>query len=226
MFTAVRLSRKKRLFLTKKIYLRQSSGFYFTEIMFSYPKNKRQKQKMYNLLAELKAPLVYEKQFTLSFKKINEYPYENFLNRVIIYAFMHFCKSTHPECCVINPCEKINENFYFTLSKYTSRIVILNSKPDFTLCRKILEFSGTPVLFDDGITKAAVLLNLSPFSVNGLFGFTFDKNIYDVTNKIFPLEDKALNIFEPLEFSAAVYDNFNRFDLVDLWAKAVANEFI
>ncbi len=221
MFLAVKLIKKKQLFLNKKIYLRQFNDFYFTEIVFSYPKNKRQKRKMYKFLSLLNGPFIYDTVFTDNFSKINEYSNEDFLNRVVISAFLCFCKIIKPESCTVFPFERLSEAFYFTLSKYTKKIVILNKEPDFDLCNKILEYSGTPVLFSLNHSNSSVLLNLSNIDIIGYFDKTFDKKLFDKYKNLFSFTQKSLNTYPALSFYSAIYENFNRPELIDFCAERI-----
>lgn len=221
MFLAVRLVEKKRIFLSKKVYLRQFKDFYFTEIVFSYPKNKKQERKMYNFLSLFDEPFIYNSVFCDNFKKFNEYSNEAFLNRVIISAFLFFCKKNSPESCTVFPSDKLSDSFYFALSKYTKKIIILNKNPDFELCNKILEFSGTPVLFSLNHAKSSVLLNLSDIDIIGYFDTVFDKKIFSRHKNLFVFKEGLLSTYSPLNFYAAVYEKFNRYDLIDICAEKI-----
>lgn len=221
MFLAVKLTTKKRMFFSKKVYLRQFKDFYFTEIVFSYPKNKRQKRKMYNFLSLLNGPFIYNSTFSDNFSKIKEYSNKIFLKQVIISAFLCFCKIAQPESCTVFPFENLSEAFYFTLSKYTKKIVILNKEPDFDLCNKILEYSGTPVLFSLNHSNSSVLLNLSDIDIVGYFDKTFDKKLFDKHKNLFDFTQNTLNTYPALSFYSAIYEKFNRPELIDFCAEKI-----
>lgn len=228
MFTVVRFTGRKKLFYRYKKYLRQTKNLAYTEIILSTPRNHRQKELLSNILLEYSGTIVYEKSYFNTPLPAAPYSTDEFCDRVLINAFYEYCKKEKPYCAVINPKGKLKDDFYLKLSNHVSRLVILFEKPNFELCQRILNYSGTPVFFDNSISKDSIFLDLSnpPLLTGGICPVHFQKRCLYAASDCISFENESFNSLEPVSLSAALFENFNRRDLIEAWSTAVNDMFI
>lgn len=228
MFTVVHFRGRKKLFYRYKKYLRQTKNLAYTEIVFSPPRNSHQKKLLSKILSEYSGTIVYEKSYPDNPLPAAPFPADAFCDRVLINSFYEYCKKIKPYCAVINPQGKIKDDFYLKLSNHVNRLVILFEKPNFELCQKILNYSGTPVFFDNSVSKDSICLDLSnpPLLNGGIYSAHFQKRcLYAVADSI-SFENECFDFLEPVSLSAALFEKFNRRDLIEVWSAAVNNLFI
>lgn len=227
MFTVVRFRGRKKLIYRYKKYLKQTKYGYYTEIILPPAKNNRQIKRLSDILSEYSGSIIYEKNHFANAFEAMPYPTSQFCDRVLIHAFYEYCKKMHPDCAVINPQGKIQNDFYLKLSNYVGRLVILCQKPDYELCRRLLNYSGTPLFFDNSVSNGAILLDLSdtPLNSGGVFTANFQKNILQTVADSFIFEENNFNGLEPISLSAAMVEKLNRRDLIKEWSTAVNNLF-
>ena len=128
----------------KRIYLKTSTVKYndIIKIKSSTPKNLRQKKKLIKILSPYNGNILYPKGFnTNGYPK--PYPLFEMHIRKMLSDFLKECKIKKPKEIIITPFGKIKDSFYFDISEYTGKIILVTDENKEYLKHQLLNHNGT-----------------------------------------------------------------------------------
>lgn len=200
----------------------------FININAPVPANKKQKEKLFNILSPYFGKILLPN----SIKNLKDfenagYNTYHFENTVLIYAFLDYCKHTHPTSVLISGSDYLSLNFFKRLSHYTNRIVLPNCEYNSSLCRSILKISGAPLFFNNEIknTSVALMLKKQLQCIPSGNCIVFDRKIFRKIENIkcgFIMPE--LKDFNSLETSAALFFEWGDKKVCDFWKTLVIKE--
>lgn len=223
MFAVLQIGLKKRWRLAYKSTHLQADGIIFTRLAVSHPKNPAQRRRLNRLLTPFSHRWVPPADLAADSFLVPTYPTTAFCDRVLLQAFVRFCKTHRPECAVLRPSGKVHPDYFLALCPHVGRLIILEEPPDYSLCRLALEQSGTPLLFDGTILSGAVMLDLTakrryPYTPALVFS-RFDFSTVSPPALSLP---SCFSGLDPLILSAALYETTkNHFNLLEAWVEVM-----
>lgn len=169
------------------IFRRQiGAGEYFL-ITAPVPKNERQTRRLRGVLAPFAGKTVPPRGME-RLCPVDVYSSEAFENRVLLRAFLALCRAERPALAAVYDSQNIRETYYFALSEWVERLYIVGQENEFSLCRALLEYNGTTLLYTDRPPAGAAVLNLTrrPTDASGTGGFCCDRRVFQNADD-FPL---------------------------------------
>lgn len=200
----------------------------FFNICAPLPKNRKQMERLYNILIPYSGRLLLPH----SLKHIAELKQLSisslhFENRVLISAFMEYCRKNLPEKVLVYGKNYLTPQFFGRLSKYAGQIILPADEYDPYLCKQVLNLSGAPLLFDKKAenVSAVLMLENQHFPFNASSCPIFEKDIF---KKIAVPENglklKEFENFDPLESAAAMFFHWRCKKTLDFWKMLVIKE--
>lgn len=206
MFALVQRCPKKGL----KFYIKEETlsveGVEFLKISLPFPKSKRQKRLLTQYLSPFEGQVIFDNFFgekeEFSKYKINT---ENFEKKLLIAAFLDYCKKNKPKSAMITGKKFLNNRFFAELGKYTDKIYIPFDPFDRSLSLNILKNSGAPVIFGYAEESECACLCLENSVPNLNVSVIFEKKFFQkLKYKEKQILNKDFSDFDALELSAAI----------------------
>lgn len=150
------LTKEKRFFYKIKIKTEKD----FLVATAPKPRNLKQKQSLIDFLIPFEKKIIYPDEFNIKGFPA-PYPVFEIKCKKMISNFLEFCKKNHPNVAAITPNGLIKNNFYFDLSEYVGRIILITKEENESLKNELLAHSGTIIEFsreyDKNESSVAVL---------------------------------------------------------------------
>ena len=117
------LTKEKRFFYKIKIKTEKD----FLVATAPKPRNLKQKQSLIDFLIPFEKKIIYPDEFNIKGFPA-PYPVFEIKCKKLLADFLVFCKENHPDLAVISPNGLIKDNFYFDLSEYVGRIILITKE--------------------------------------------------------------------------------------------------
>jgi hypothetical protein len=142
------LIKEKRFFYKIKIKTQKD----FIVAAAPRPKTLRQKQILINFLKPFENKIIYPENF---YEKDYPLPYPAFEMHCknLISSFLYLCKEKSPKIAVIIPNGLIKDSFYFDLSEYVGRIILITEEENNALKNNLIAHNGTVIEFNTSYDK-------------------------------------------------------------------------
>ncbi len=226
MFYVVKVRQKRGGFRilqqTKFSYL----GVDFT--LFSLPPllNKKKKEHYSMYFSAYRGKLLFQKNFPFFSLEESAFSPNAFGERILLAAFLRYCKQKKPPCVTIAPAGKMHPDYLCAIAPFVGRILCIGVPANLALCQSLLEKSGTPLFFVKTLPEDTAFLNLDKsdykmFHQNGPY-FSLETFLRLSVSLTFP---PPLDEIDPLTLSAALFEKTNRPDLKEKWVEAILRLF-
>lgn len=169
------------------IFRRQIGAGRYVLITAPVPRNERQMRRLRGVLMPFTGKTVPPRGME-RLCPVEIYSSGAFENRVLLRVFLELCRAERPVAAAVYNSQNIRQTYYFALSEWVERLYIVGQEDEFSLCRALLAYNGTTLLYTDRPPAGAAILNLTrrPTDASGTGGFCCDRRVFQNADD-FPL---------------------------------------
>ena len=225
-FAVINITGRKKFFYKVRGTEKNINGIKFLSVYAPEPKNQKNIKHLSEVLKPYCGKIILPVKFE-NMPVISKWEYDtlHFERRVLISAFMDYCREERPKNVAVIGSGVLTPDFFADLSRYAECITLPTAEYNEELLREVLNVSGTPLMFGDIFDNCDVALLLKNYPGAVLPRICCPVFKRDIFKEIKVPEGnvvlRQLQDFDPLKVSAAMFGEYGLKNVFDFWKTLV-----